>query len=513
MKWLGKSVVRSFDLFDTLITRRCKDPSAVFEIVEARSGVRGFARARKKAEERVQSNGEYTLDTIYSELPALLNVSEKLSSSLKALEIAIEIEEVVPIAKNIRLVRDGDIVVSDMYLPADILRQMLAAAGLRESVEIFVSARGKRTGSIWRQIRQRYHVTSHLGDNVYSDFGSAMRKAIPARITKTSRFSDAERMLSDMGLEALALMARQARLLLWHDDWLMRRLQNVQADLNLPLLVLASLSLIEIIKELGATRILFCSRDGNLWISLFEKMCKTLDLEVEAEYFYTSRPARLNCSRNYQAYCQERLQHRTLVVDVGGTGWSLSCLAERLGIPAVSCFYIHHIPQLASYERLRQMKDNVRIYSLLSKDERTLSNAVLEMCNYADHPSVLDIEFHDGKVRPLLMTETRSAEELRAVAVQRDAFLRSIEVVSEPALRALETVEAASRKAACIAIYRSIMEERALTFMFQRVHSEEDQDVLVGMGAAARVERNTTAINRVAARLKRRIRRLQVRVG
>lgn len=513
MKWFGKSVVRSFDLFDTLIARRCKEPFTVFEIVESRSGFRGFAEARKKAEQRAQLNSEYTIDTIYGELRALLDLSQDDANRLKSIEIAVEIEEAVPIAKNIRLVRDGDIVVSDMYLPADVLRKMLGKAGVRKNVEIFVSARGKRTGAIWKRIRRRYHVASHLGDNVYSDFRSATRRMIPARITKVSRFSDAERMLAQMGLEALALVARQARLSLWHEDWLMRRLQHVQADLNLPLLVLASLQLMDVVSEVGATRVLFCSRDGNLWISLFEKMRKALDIEVKAEYFYTSRPARLNCSRDYQAYCRERFDHGTLVVDIGGTGWSLSCLMDTLGMPAANCFFLHHIPQLPSLERLRQSKDNVRIYSLLSKDEKMLRNAVLEMCNYANHPSVLDVQLGGGEPKPVLMPETRSEEELRAVAVQREAFLSAVEAVSESALRPLKEVASETRKAASVAIYRSLMDERALSFMFQKAHSAEDRAILVRMGAASRVVENPRSFDAVVGQLKRRIRRFQLRFG
>ena len=513
MKLLGKSVARSFDLFDTLIARRCKDPLTVFKIIEARSGVCGFAAARKEAERRAQSGAEYTIDTIYKELPDLLHISEDSADGLKALEISIEIEQVIPIAENIRLVRDGDIVVSDMYLPVDVLRQMLLKAGLRKDVEIFVSARGKMTGAIWSRIRHRYHIVSHVGDNVHSDFRSPVRRAIPARLTKASGFSETEGMLFDMGVPALALVARQARLSLWHDDWLMRRLQSLQADLNLPLLLLASFRLLEVVEEVGAARVLFCARDGNLWISLFRKMTQVLGVEIEAEYFYTSRPARLNCSQNYQTYCRARLDGRALVVDIGGTGWSLSSLADTLGLSSVNCFFIHHIPQLASYERLKPMKDNVRVYSLFSTEEKSLYNAVLEMCNYADHASVLDVELRDGQVMPLWMPETRNADELRAVVVQREAFLQSIEAVGEPVLRSLKETAPAMRKDACTAIYRRIMDERALSFMFQKVHSEEDKATLAGMGAASKVERDSTTINVAVARFKRRIRRLQLRVG
>lgn len=511
MRIFGRPVARSFDMFDTLIARRCKDPGNIFKIVEARSGAIGFADAREQAERRVQCGGEYTLDTIYKELPTLLQVSLHIAERLKALEIAVEIEQTIPIAENIRRVRDGDIVVSDMYLPTEVLNQMLAKAGLRKNVEIFVSAHGKRSGTIWKEIRRRYHIAGHLGDSAHSDFRSAALRAIPPQMTKASRFSDAERTLSDMGLTELALVARHARLSLWHDDWLMRRLQRLQADSNFPLLLLASLRLMEVIEEVGATRVLFCSRDGNLWIHLFEKMRRALGIEIKVEYFYTSRLARLNCSRDYQAYCRELLGRETLVVDISGTGWSMSCLADALDVSSVNCFFLHHIPQLTSYERLRPMKSNIEVHSLLSKDDKWFWNALLEMCNYADHASVLDVELQDGQFKPILMPETRTPDQLHAVAVQREAFLISVDAVPETVLRNLKELPQVTRKAACIAIYREIAQERALTFMFQRAHSTEDQAVMTGIGAVPNAEPRRRVTSIAVARLKHEIRRLQLR--
>ena len=70
--------MRTFDIFDTLIARRCIDPALVFEIVERKVGRPGFARARRQAE-KVVSERDYTLDDIYAELANQYSDGERCS--------------------------------------------------------------------------------------------------------------------------------------------------------------------------------------------------------------------------------------------------------------------------------------------------------------------------------------------------------------------------------------------------------------------------------------------------
>ena len=62
-----RHLLRSFDVFDTLIARRCIEPRRVFDKLEAQLGMPGFAAARIAAEQAV-ATGAYTLMDIYAEL-------------------------------------------------------------------------------------------------------------------------------------------------------------------------------------------------------------------------------------------------------------------------------------------------------------------------------------------------------------------------------------------------------------------------------------------------------------
>jgi len=59
-----RPLVNSYDVFDTLITRRCIDPKIIFAQVEKRERVEGFARARIEAEASLAGKG-YNFDEIY----------------------------------------------------------------------------------------------------------------------------------------------------------------------------------------------------------------------------------------------------------------------------------------------------------------------------------------------------------------------------------------------------------------------------------------------------------------
>ena len=67
--------LRSFDIFDTIVARRCVHPHNIFRAVEARAGQPGFAEARVQAEATLYRAGEYTLDDIYGLLQTSFGLS------------------------------------------------------------------------------------------------------------------------------------------------------------------------------------------------------------------------------------------------------------------------------------------------------------------------------------------------------------------------------------------------------------------------------------------------------
>ena len=163
-----RRTVRSFDIFDTLIARNCIEPHVIFSRIEALTQHAGFAADRRAAEQRV-SNRAYTLDDIYDELMKVRCWTQDERDHAQAAEIFLELEAVIPVAENMAQVRDGDVAVSDMYLPESVIRMLLKKAGLDKEIGMVVSAHGKRSGEIWPHLLANYHIEQHVGDNKIAD--------------------------------------------------------------------------------------------------------------------------------------------------------------------------------------------------------------------------------------------------------------------------------------------------------------------------------------------------------
>lgn len=191
--------IRSFDVFDTLIARRCIDPRVVFSTVAARASLPTFHDHRVAAELEV-GGSEYTIDTIYQQLGRRLGLGRTTLDALKQMELQVERDEVIPIAENMALVRDGDVLVSDMYLPVDFIRELLDIAGLKRNVEIVVSSYGKGHGTVWPRLLAKADIECHLGDNAWSDIRSPRRHGISARLTTLHRPTRMESSLMQAGL-------------------------------------------------------------------------------------------------------------------------------------------------------------------------------------------------------------------------------------------------------------------------------------------------------------------------
>ena len=122
--------IRTYDVFDTLIARRGVEPDSVLRRLEARSGLPGLADARARADRALGARGRpYQLADIWREVEETLALDPDAARRLMDLEVLIEHEECIPIVENLARVRDGDLLVSDTYLPADVVRWPAAGRG------------------------------------------------------------------------------------------------------------------------------------------------------------------------------------------------------------------------------------------------------------------------------------------------------------------------------------------------------------------------------------------------
>jgi glycosyltransferase involved in cell wall biosynthesis len=451
---------RTFDLFDTLMARRCFDPFDIFVTVERQSGLVGFAEARLKVEAEIyEGAAAYTIDDIYARLADKLSVSAEQIDHLRAMELAAEKAELFPIAQHCSEFKpDEDAIVSDTYLPKEFLEAILVGTCNIRPRLFYLPAHGKRNVSVWRNLEQNMRIVEHVGDQPVTDLQSAEAAGVPVRLTTVARRTKIEQEFASSGLASLSNLIREGRLTTWANDPVARRAQTMQIEINFPLLFLATLQL----RNLAVTRrwdnILMSGRDCYLWHRLYQKMAPLLPGAPPASYFYSSRVTRAHPSASYLAYFDRlRVGQRNVIVDLCGTGWSLSRLIEQAEGPETEVFLLHKIdmPHLTrEYEKFGSLTGRIKIESVVARPPVAADNDVLEDLNCAPHDMVIDVEETNGGFAPVY-SPVRVSENLAAlIRIHHDAFERACELAAAMRVEDLAAMLDLATPAAIQAAYR-----------------------------------------------------------
>lgn len=453
------------------------------------SGRGGFAEQRGHAEAEV-SGGQYTLDEIYQRLVTHHGVGADKAERLKQLELDAERRHLFPIAEHCAEVGPDDVIVSDMYLPFDFVSMIVRdICGLRTQ-KLFLSANGKRFGTVWPIIRQERRLREHLGDNPVTDIASAQNAGIPARLTTIHRRTPIEEELAGGGFEPLAHLVRQARLATWHEDVVTRRTQLGQIQLNFPLLFLATLHLRKLAAARGWERVLMSARDCYLWCGLYEKLRERLPDLAPATYFYTSRNARSFPSAAYLAYfARLRSGNRNVVVDLTGTGWSLSHLIERAPTPATEIFLVHHVDNsdwLEMRQRYARLNAPIDVQSLVCRTPLEWELVSLENLNFAPHPSVEDVRETPAGFQPVYSSLTYDAALADLIAARVEAFAQATALLPTIDDHALADMAGRDVVAMFHSIYRHFREERDEFAEFSNYTGQEERLVWNKLEGAVR---------------------------
>lgn len=288
--------MNSWDCFDTLIARRHYHPKSIFDEVGKRIGDPNFKAKRIDAEKA--SNKTYA--DIYVRLPEIG----------PQIELDVELEHSFPIMENMLKVKDGDLILSDMYLPKDFITKLLRKCGLTADVEIIVTPNGKKKGWIWDIVKSKYNLDAHYGDNQKSDVASAHANGINGVYTGAYDFNDIERMVYKNDKD-LACWMRMVRLQCPYSEQRKINFWLDQANVNLPVLALATL-------ELPETNIAFSYRDCYIWHKLYEAITGKKGHRLDV-----SRKMWLEPNVYFNEYVKFVKDLNCTVVDLQGKGKSI----------------------------------------------------------------------------------------------------------------------------------------------------------------------------------------------
>jgi FMN phosphatase YigB (HAD superfamily) len=315
----GRYKVVSFDLFDTLITRRFAFPNGVFKALEAECGnlapgLRDFAAARAEAELELRRVGDFqrevTLEEIYQQLTLRLKLDRTISGRLLERELAIELEAIYPIPEMVALldhVADSGrrvIVVSDTYFSREFIERILLKCNARLAPDrVYLSSENrllKSSGTQFSWVLQRENLQPgelfHLGDNPHSDGAVPRSLGIGCRGFDGTAQSRYERKIApgpEAGIAAqrLAGALRHARLagrtLDQHHD----TIRSVSSNVAGPLLTAFVAWCLEQARRNGYRRLYFVSRDGQVLLRMARRLAARTSNPIELRYLHGSRQA------------------------------------------------------------------------------------------------------------------------------------------------------------------------------------------------------------------------------
>ena len=313
--------VISFDIFDTLLVRPVLEPKDIFYLLDKKIHAVyniDFIKIRWKAEEEL-GLGNATLRQIYDGIAQRYKLDATTAQALLEEEIHCEksllsprpdaellYKEAVRLGKRI-------IAVSDMYLPGDVLADILQAKGCPVDA-VYVScdhAARKSDGVLYDKVLEQEGIAPsallHIGDNYQSDYVQAIHKHICAvwlpAITKLA-FSNA-----DVGEIICGKAMRRDPLwgvflghglnrLYGHMATAPDHIGEIRTMRHFAELVLAP-----IVTALGfflATNkeiqqnyktLYFASRDGWLPHQVYDIVCRHLGKGIPGTYFYAGRRA------------------------------------------------------------------------------------------------------------------------------------------------------------------------------------------------------------------------------
>jgi len=311
---------RSFDVFDTSLTRLVGHPASLFYLQGrwlARSGdwaqgAAQFAAARGQAERLARANTkaqEVTLAAIYAQFAHAHDLTSAQCESFMRLELELEALMLRPVPETQRSLRDhrregGKVLfVSDTYFPLDVVRGWLRSCGVSEpSDSVWASSEAgvtKLTGDLFRLVMRHEKIEPasllHTGDSVAADVIAPTALGIRTRWFEAGLLTANERLLeqhaarTDGVASLFAGAARHVRLSVGATDSRQRALRSLASQVAGPLLSAFVAWVLTRAQASGLKRLLFVARDGEVMLRMAAPLAEKLGLRFEMHYLYAGR--------------------------------------------------------------------------------------------------------------------------------------------------------------------------------------------------------------------------------
>lgn len=314
----------SFDIFDTIISRKGLHPHSIFYKVKEKlekcemdfpkQFVENFVEIRinceKNAREyydktmyvRKNNQREITLAEIVDRMACLYGFTKEQAKYIENFEMQSELEDCIPIDKEIayieKLIDNGEQValISDMYLPKELIVKMLSKVSEKISkLPIYLSSEykvQKTTGRLYFEVYKsfefyKYGRWIHHGDNMLADKTMPQKLGIESVFHSAPKFSQYEQeLVKSIGkYDAFLVAAKMARF----------RAEN-HNEKDYFCYAYASLVFVPYVEwavkdaeKRGFDTLYFISRDGYHLKRIADKIIEKTGSKLKTKYIYGSR--------------------------------------------------------------------------------------------------------------------------------------------------------------------------------------------------------------------------------
>lgn len=192
----------SFDIFDTILKRGVKSPTAVFDIVENfyndenEVKIYHFKEKRVLAEKKARKRG-LNEDVFLTDIYSYLNLDKEKKEQLMELECYVEMLNCYPNKAIIQLYKkclDCNkfiIITSDMYLNKKVIQRILCRMGVSKYNKLYISSDiglTKRSGHLYKYILDDLRISEnemlHIGNDKITDYIAPQKYGIAAYLIK-----------------------------------------------------------------------------------------------------------------------------------------------------------------------------------------------------------------------------------------------------------------------------------------------------------------------------------------
>lgn len=311
---LQKYDIISFDIFDTLITRKIYNPDDVFDLMGETLEISDFKKKRKDAENRAREElkKDVNLEEIYEYYQKITKSSPKLVKTIQETEERLELKLTTPrkdmrcLVETLKKQNKKMIIVSDMYLKKETIIKMLEACGYDISYfeNIYISNeinKRKDTKEVWPYIKEKYpkETIIHLGDNDNSDVFFPKEFGIHTQKIKSSKelfqeselFSAMQPYLENLSLSDSIFIGFMIGHKLFNSPFNSLKIEQIK-DLGYAFhgVVIYEFLKFLIQESKSCDTLLFLAREGYNLQKLYQFFCECQKIsEKKSIYFLTSR--------------------------------------------------------------------------------------------------------------------------------------------------------------------------------------------------------------------------------